>query len=194
VKIVCNSVCAFVFRRSGDSVEYLLLRRTHDRGGFWQPVTGRVEKREKAEDAARREVFEETGFKTREFLFIEKVHVYFKPGKRKIYAEPCFGIGINGADPVLCKEHDKHAWLGFEAAVKQLPHSGLREALTELHAQIMSAPSEQLARREPTAAPDCLPFKDLKVVHGGTDGKRDGDPARKPVISYPKSEQLRADR
>ncbi len=194
MKIVCNSVCAFVFRRSGHSVEYLLLRRTHDRGGFWQPVTGRVEKREKAEDAARREVFEETGFKTREFLFIEKVHVYFKPGKRRVYVEPCFGIGITGTEPILSKEHDKCVWLDFEAAVQQLPHSGLGEALRELHTQLLAGPSRATSQPEPVEPPKSLPFKDLKVVRGVPDNGRDGDGIRKPVKTYPANKHLRADR
>ncbi len=39
----------------------LLLRRIEARGGFWQPVTGRLEPGESTEAAARRELFEETG-------------------------------------------------------------------------------------------------------------------------------------
>ncbi len=39
----------------------LLLRRVPERGGFWQPVTGRIEPGEAPEVAARRELGEETG-------------------------------------------------------------------------------------------------------------------------------------
>jgi lipoyl(octanoyl) transferase len=39
----------------------LLLRRNASRGGFWQQVTGRIEPGERPEDAARRELREETG-------------------------------------------------------------------------------------------------------------------------------------
>src|SRR5919197_400468 len=39
----------------------LLLRRSEARGGFWQPVTGRLEPGEAPEAAARRELHEETG-------------------------------------------------------------------------------------------------------------------------------------
>ena len=39
----------------------LMLRRSPERGGFWQPVTGRLEPGEPPEAAARRELLEETG-------------------------------------------------------------------------------------------------------------------------------------
>ncbi|HYQ81813.1 MAG TPA: lipoyl(octanoyl) transferase LipB, partial [Anaeromyxobacteraceae bacterium] len=39
----------------------LVLRRSPERGGFWQPVTGRIEPGEPPQAAARRELLEETG-------------------------------------------------------------------------------------------------------------------------------------
>lgn len=54
LEIVADSVSAFVFRRERGRLRLLLLRRTPDRGGFWQSVSGRLLKRETAEDAAGR--------------------------------------------------------------------------------------------------------------------------------------------
>lgn len=45
----------------GERWRVLLLRRIPERGGFWQPVTGSVEAGESLEDAALRELREETG-------------------------------------------------------------------------------------------------------------------------------------
>ena len=45
----------------GEDGRVLLLRRTSARGGFWQPVTGRIEPGENPLDAAARELREETG-------------------------------------------------------------------------------------------------------------------------------------
>ena len=53
---------AIVFRR-GDPLKVLLLRRTPQRGGWWQAVTGSVEAGEGLEAAVRREVFEEAGIR-----------------------------------------------------------------------------------------------------------------------------------
>jgi lipoyl(octanoyl) transferase len=39
----------------------LLLKRAPDRGGFWQPVTGRIDPGEEPIETARRELREETG-------------------------------------------------------------------------------------------------------------------------------------
>lgn len=45
-----------------DGERILLLRRTEDAGGFWQPVTGAIEPDESPLATARRELLEETGF------------------------------------------------------------------------------------------------------------------------------------
>jgi dATP pyrophosphohydrolase len=42
--------------------QYLMLKRTEERGGFWQGVTGHPEGKESIEQAAARELLEETGF------------------------------------------------------------------------------------------------------------------------------------
>jgi dATP pyrophosphohydrolase len=54
---------AIIYRRNGDEVEYLLLKRTPERSGFWQPVTGGVEEGETRKEALCREISEETGLK-----------------------------------------------------------------------------------------------------------------------------------
>ena len=46
---------------SRGDLEYLMLRRTPERGGYWQGVTGGVEDGETPCETARREIKEETG-------------------------------------------------------------------------------------------------------------------------------------
>ena len=55
-------VLVYPVKPKDESWEYLLLKRTEDRGGFWQGVTGHTEGRESIEQAASRELLEETGF------------------------------------------------------------------------------------------------------------------------------------
>ena len=56
-------ILVYICRRpTPHTTEYLLLRRTTARGGFWQGVTGGLEAGESLAQAARREVWEETGY------------------------------------------------------------------------------------------------------------------------------------
>ena len=60
---VPRQVLVYLFRRSAEgSLEFLLLKRTAQYGGFWQGVSGAPEWEESDAKGAIREVFEETGF------------------------------------------------------------------------------------------------------------------------------------
>jgi lipoyl(octanoyl) transferase len=128
-------------RRTPDSAEYLLLRRTAARGGFWQGVTGGVEEHESLAQAARREVVEETGYQ--QFTsFLPLNFRYRFPLDRErwghLYApevetiiEECFGaeVGLDQGEPVLDpSEHDQHLWLGAQQALALLTWPENREA------------------------------------------------------------------
>jgi 8-oxo-dGTP pyrophosphatase MutT (NUDIX family) len=56
-----RDVSVQLFRREGDSLRFLMLKRTVARGGFWQGVTGAPLRGETDKAAALREVREETG-------------------------------------------------------------------------------------------------------------------------------------
>src|SRR4029453_10817883 len=59
---VPRQVLVYVYRGSQGGVEFLLLKRTEEWGGFWQGVSGAPEGEETDEEGAVREVHEETGF------------------------------------------------------------------------------------------------------------------------------------
>jgi len=56
-------VQGILFRKISGEIQYLLLKRTLEREGFWQPVTGGIEEGETKIEALKREVREETGIK-----------------------------------------------------------------------------------------------------------------------------------
>ena len=56
-----RSVQVVVFRSAPAALEFLVLKRRAERGGFWQTVSGGIEDGEAPVDAAAREVREETG-------------------------------------------------------------------------------------------------------------------------------------
>lgn len=133
-----QSVCVLVFRRMGNRVQYLMLRRKAGRGGFWQSVSGHLNRGETAEEAARREVREETGLEPKAVVLLEKVNVFFKPGDEVVYLEPCFGVEVADDEPVLSHEHDAQRWVDLGGALKLVPFAGLREALAELEQRLVS--------------------------------------------------------
>ena len=62
-------VLVYPFKQSEEKIEFLLLKRTEERGGFWQGVTGHTERGEKTIDVAKRKLLEETSFIPKSFYW-----------------------------------------------------------------------------------------------------------------------------
>jgi 8-oxo-dGTP pyrophosphatase MutT (NUDIX family) len=124
------------------ATEYLLLKRTPALGGFWQGVTGGVEVGESHTQAARREVWEETGYQ-RFISFVPLDFRYSYPVDRprwghlyapevETIAEECFGaeVSLDQGEPVLDPhEHDRCCWLDVQQALALLAWPENQEAL-----------------------------------------------------------------
>ncbi len=103
----------------------LLLKRSPARGGFWQPVTGRIEPGEAPIEAARRELREETG-----------ADVPVEPLGYK------HGFGI---DPVLMRSPDGRVRVAVEEAfVARLP-PGFEPRLSDEHVEAAFVPAAEAA-------------------------------------------------
>jgi len=109
-----------------DDGRVLLLKRSQERGGFWQILTGRIEPGESPLQAAAREVHEETGFSP-QLRELDYVHS-FPLGDRlpPLFAqETAFAARVRG-EPRLSAEHVEHRWAILEEAEQLLPFAGLR--------------------------------------------------------------------
>ncbi len=137
-----RSVQVWIWRRSPAGPEVLLLRRAERDGGFWQPVTGIVEKGEQPDAAARREALEETGIGgalrdldfVRDFA-IEPVGATARPrGPRPwLDREFAFEMETTSSSVRLSEsEHDEYVWTTFEKAKELLPWKGNQRALARL--------------------------------------------------------------
>ncbi|ABC81593.1 lipoyl(octanoyl) transferase LipB [Anaeromyxobacter dehalogenans] len=115
----------------------LLLRRSAERGGFWQQVTGRIEPGESPEQAARRELREETGADLpvaslgyRHAFGLDPSINRVRPGALVVVEEVAFAARVpDGFEPRLSGEHTEHAWVTGEEAAAQLRFPGLRRAV-----------------------------------------------------------------
>jgi 8-oxo-dGTP pyrophosphatase MutT (NUDIX family) len=131
-------VLIYPVKMAGSGWEYLLLRRTASRGGFWQGVTGGVEEGEGLVEAARRELLEETNLVP---LALEQIdYSYSFPLEdvwRDLYAagveeivEYVFIALVDGQqEPTITWEHDKSQWCRYDQALGLLTWPGNIEAL-----------------------------------------------------------------
>ncbi len=122
---------------AGDDGRILLLRRSAARGGFWQQVTGRIEEGEEPDEAARRELREETGADAeavplgyRHSFALDPHFNRVSPGSLVLVEEMAYVARVPGGfAPRLSAEHAEHAWLGVDEAISRLRFAGLRKAV-----------------------------------------------------------------
>lgn len=133
------------------ALRYLLLQRHAERtqtGEIWQTVVGTVRWGEERIQAARREVFEETGLTmlrgitaigyafTFPIRLSENQPSWYAPGRTTI-DNTVFAAEVIGPRPVrLSTEHRAFGWFSFEEALDKLHWQEEREALLRLHPMI----------------------------------------------------------
>jgi lipoyl(octanoyl) transferase len=115
----------------------LLLRRSEERGGFWQQVTGRIEPGEDPSAAAARELREETGAEApvRPLGYVHgfalgpaqagRVGGGLRTGQETAFA----AVLPDGFAPRLSDEHRDWGWFSTDEAVARLPWAGLRRSV-----------------------------------------------------------------
>lgn len=148
-----------VRRTAAGNWEYLLMRRISSRGGFWQGVTGGVERNEDLFEAAARELIEETGlvpsdFQTIDYSYsfpVEDRFRYLYPSGTGSITEHVFMARITDErEPKLSEEHDQYRWCKFNEALSLLRWPENIEALRRCNGILTSGNGVWCEEREVT--------------------------------------------
>ncbi|PIU58798.1 hypothetical protein COS86_07685 [Candidatus Bathyarchaeota archaeon CG07_land_8_20_14_0_80_47_9] len=134
---------AILFRRKNGRTKYLLLKRTPEREGFWQPVTGGVEEGETRIDALKREVTEETGIK--DILgIIEGIH-YFEFSDPYLNKEYVYGVEVSADEKVVIdeNEHSEFRWCSLQETLRLMKWKENKEALKKLNGILRASISDR---------------------------------------------------
>lgn len=102
-----------VFRPVARGWVVLALERARDTRcpGAWEMVHGKVEPGERLPDAARRELFEETGLKPERMISVTMHQFYLVQQGQVANAAVFAAVVATDASVVLGEEHVRHAWL-----------------------------------------------------------------------------------
>lgn len=117
------NVQVFVFCKN-PSFKILILKRTPQRSGYWQPVCGGVKKGEELMEAALREVSEETGIKNIKSVVDLKYTFTYKEAYKGVLMDMqdfCFAFEVETIyDVKLSDEHEEYKWCSYGEAKKYL--------------------------------------------------------------------------
>ena len=134
-----NQIGCIVFRQKNNKIEFLLLKRIPEKGGFWQSITGEVED-ENLKDAVLREAKEEAGIENSEILqLIENVNSFDYENQKKGCAvkEYVFGLEVSTnqeifLDKNVYKEHDEFKWVSQNEALDLLKWESSKVSIKKL--------------------------------------------------------------
>ena len=128
-----KSAGAIIFRREDNLIKYLLIKYE---SGHWEFPRGQIEKGEKLEDTAIREIKEETGIEGVNFIggFKEWIKFFFRHEGKTIMKIATFLLAETKTEEVkLSHEHQDYVWLEYEKAIAKLTYDNSKRVLKKAH-------------------------------------------------------------
>lgn len=97
---------------------------------IWQPITGKIKAGEKAFQAAKREILEETGIVTEQLFVLPKVTSFYLIEDDSIYHSPVFFfLADKNVEIEISNEHSEYKWESAKEAKCIYAWSGQRESV-----------------------------------------------------------------
>jgi len=130
------SAGALIFRKTRKGREYLLLHYPSLKPGkdYWEFPKGHIEKGEKAEEAAIREVEEETGLKIKNLIpgFKKKIKYFFRKNNKTTFKIVYYFLTETKEKEVkISSEHLGFKWLNPDKAKKLVKFKNSRQLIEE---------------------------------------------------------------
>lgn len=127
-----QSAGIITFARKNHEQKYLIL---HYLSGHWDFPKGKLEPGESHQQAANRELQEETGLHAQIIPgFQESLSYTFKERGKLIKKTVTFFVGITDEQPIrLSREHTGYLWLPYEKAHEKLTYSNAKDLLQNAH-------------------------------------------------------------
>lgn len=127
------TVDVYVLRREAEEWRILLLQRGEGTRctGAWEGVHGRIEVGERPEDAAVRELREETGL-TPARLYSIGVQPFYLPRMESVTLSVVFAALVDGSAITLGPEHARWDWLTTDDALRRLAWPRSRQAIQDM--------------------------------------------------------------
>ncbi|MBP1626412.1 MAG: lipB [Holophagaceae bacterium] len=151
VPVPTQSVSATTWRRGPAGPEVLIMLRQPEDGLWWSSVTGMVEPGESLQEAAIREVLEETGLVGRlapldfsHSFFIDPQSLGLLGGEAHFNRETCFQVEVS-RDSVLdlnLEEHSTCRWCSLEEALELVRWDGAKKAIRLLERFLSGGPGQ----------------------------------------------------
>ena len=137
-------ILAIPYRKNGEDLSYCVFHRADI--DQWQFIAGGGEDAETPEEAARREIFEESGIAADQLLRLRSMcciptdifpERYLRNWPADTYVVPEYAFGFPCGSPVmLSDEHLECVWLSYGEAREKLKWDSNRTALYELDCRL----------------------------------------------------------